>query len=93
LKNLLLAIAGATTLAQAGLPAGDDAIVWSVFVVLATMTIAGPVVYYLAGGESAHRKLDELKGWLGRNNAVVMVVLLLVIGLKLCGDGISGLSA
>ena len=39
------------------------------------------------------RKLIELKEFLEHNNAVIMAVLLLVIGVKLIGDAISGLSA
>ena len=92
-KNLILAVAGATTLAQAGLDAADDVIVWAVFVAIATSTILALVLYYLVGGESAEGKLDELKAWLGRNNAIIMAVLLLVLGVKLVGDGISGLAA
>lgn len=37
--------------------------------------------------------LDHLRGWMARNSPVVTAVLLLVIGAKLIGDGISGLSA
>jgi hypothetical protein len=40
-----------------------------VFVVIASLTIAGPVVYYLLGGEKAKTELDELKDWLRVHNA------------------------
>jgi hypothetical protein len=33
------------------------------------------------------RPLDELKGWLHRNNVTVMAVLLLMIGVALLGKG------
>ena len=33
-----------------------------------------------------------MKDWLAAHNAAIMAVLLLVIGVKLIGDGISGLS-
>ena len=36
--------------------------------------------------------LESLKAWLAANNATIMTVLLLVIGAKLIGDGISVLS-
>ena len=42
-------------------------------------------------GERAAKLLDELKAWMGAHNAAIMTVLLLVIGAKLIGDGISGL--
>jgi hypothetical protein len=35
--------------------------------------------------------LADIRTWMGRNNAVIMTVLLLVIGAKLVGDGIGGL--
>jgi hypothetical protein len=37
------------------------------------------------------RMLDDLKEWMGHHNAAIMTVLLLVIGVKLLGDGISAL--
>ena len=46
---------------------------------------------YFALGERATTLLDELKAWMGANNAAIMAVLCLVIGAKLIGDGISGL--
>jgi hypothetical protein len=36
--------------------------------------------------------LGELKDWMSGHNAAIMAVLLLVIGAKLIGDGITGLS-
>ena len=46
---------------------------------------------YFFIGERATRMLDELKNWMGQNNATIMAVILLVIGAKLLGDGISAL--
>ncbi len=51
------------------------------------------MIIYRTAGEKAQRILDAMKGWLGQNNAVMMAVLLLVIGVVLLGKGISGLSA
>ena len=46
---------------------------------------------YFALGDRATKPLDELKAWMGANNAAIMAVLCLVIAAKLIGDGISGL--
>ena len=54
--------------------------------------MAAPVVISLALGERARRILDGLQAWMSANNAVIMAVLLLVIGVKLIGDGITGLT-
>jgi Sap-like sulfolipid-1-addressing protein len=65
----------------------------AVFVLLGSVTIAGPVVYHRVGGEGAARHLDELKAWLGANNSAVMAVLLLVFGVVLISKGLAPLTA
>ena len=57
------------------------------------LTIAGPVVYYLFGGEKAKTELDALKGWLAVHNVAVMTVLFLVLGVLLIAKGIAPLTA
>ena len=42
-------------------------------------------------GERSAKVLGELKSWMAANNAVIMAVITLVIGVKILGDGISGL--
>jgi threonine/homoserine/homoserine lactone efflux protein len=92
-KNLVFIIGGATALAQFDLSAGDEAICWAVFTLIATIGVAAPMVIYLVMGDKAAATLDGLKTWMARNNTAVMAVLLLIIGVKMIGDGISGLTA
>jgi protein-S-isoprenylcysteine O-methyltransferase Ste14 len=87
-KNLIFTAAAAASVAQAGLTGGDAAIVLAVFVLLASVSIAGPVFYSLLGGDTAAESLTHLKTWLGVHNAAVMTVLLTVIGAKILGDGL-----
>src|SRR3712207_3245611 len=63
-----------------------------VFVLLGTLGPGIPVGIYVAMGDRAGRVLEDLKSWLAANNAAIMAVLGVVIGAKLLGDGISGLS-
>jgi hypothetical protein len=91
-KNLLLTVGAAAGLAQLGLSTTDVVVSLIVFVVVGSLTIAGPVVYYLLGGEKAKTKLDELKGWLALHNAAVMAVLFLVFGVDLIAKGIPSLT-
>src|SRR4051794_16444976 len=91
-KNLLLTVGAAAAVAQAGASTGDEVIAMAVFVVVATLGPGIPVGIYFAMGERAAKLLDELKAWMGLHNAAIMTVLLLVIGAKLIGDGITGLS-
>jgi len=61
-----------------------------VVVLVASLGVGLPLVAALILGERSREPLDELKDWLGQNNAVIMAILLLVIGTKLVGDAISG---
>jgi threonine/homoserine/homoserine lactone efflux protein len=92
-KNLLLTVAAAAAIAQTGISTGRQIGAYAVFVVIASIGVAAPVVIYFALGDRSARLLDELKTWLARNNAVIMSVLLLIIGVKLIGNAISGFSS
>lgn len=92
-KNLVFIIGGATVVAQLDLPSSDQAVSWAVFTLIATIGVAVPMGIYLLMGSKAAEVLDGLKTWMARNNTAVMGVLLLIIGVKLIGDAISGLAA
>jgi threonine/homoserine/homoserine lactone efflux protein len=91
-KNLLLLVAGMVGIAQAGLSTGEEAVSLVVFTLIATIGVATPVVLSFALGARAQPLLDRLKAWMAHNNAVIMAIILLVIGVKLIGDAIAGLS-
>jgi hypothetical protein len=91
-KNLLLAVGGAAAIAQTGIPGGQQAIAYAVFAVVGTLGVGAPVVLYFAMGKRSAELLGRLKDWMGHNNAVIMAVLCLVIGAKLIGDALSGLT-
>ena len=88
-KNLGLTISAAAAIGSAGLSSGDEAIVLVVYVVIASLTIAAPVLLNLVMGSKATHTLTEMKEWLTDNNATVMTVLFIVLGAKVLGDGIS----
>jgi hypothetical protein len=90
-KNLGLTLAAALTIAEGNLSGAQPWIALAVFVILASLTVAAPVLYYLAAGASAEKTLTGWKTWLTANNATVMMVLFLVLGAKLVGDGLKGL--
>ena len=91
-KNLLLVVAAATAIAQTGVDAGGQAVALAVFVVLGTLGPGLPLgIYYALGARSAH-VLEGLRQWMAAHNTAIMTVLLLVIGLKLVGNGVSGLA-
>jgi hypothetical protein len=91
-KNLALTVAAAATISQSGLSAGGDVIAVAVFVVIGSLTVAGPVVLYLLAKERAGRWLASVKDFMAAHNAVIMMVVLLVLGAKLLGNGIGTLT-
>jgi threonine/homoserine/homoserine lactone efflux protein len=92
-KNFLLAVSAATTIAHTDLPGGQQAVAYGVFAVIGSLSVGVPVVCYLAMGDRSKAMLDAVKDWMGRHNAVIISVMCLVIGVKLIGDFIAGLSA
>ena len=91
-KNLLLTVGAASAIAQTGVDAGQQAIALAVFIVVGTLGPGLPVAIYFALGSRAEHILDELKRWMAAHNAAIMAVLCLVIGAKLIGDAIGGLT-
>jgi len=91
-KNLALTLAAAASIAQAGLDATDTAIAIAVFVAIGSVTVGGAVLAYLVAHDRAVGPLATIKGFMLANNNVIMMVLLLVLGAKLLGDGAAGLS-
>ncbi len=90
-KNLTLCLTGGLLIGGAGLSGGDAAVAVVVFVVIASSSVAVPVIGYLVAQRRLVQPLDELKDWLTANNATVMAVLLLVIGVAIIGKGLAGL--
>ena len=91
-KNLLLAAGAGAALAGLGLSTTDAVVSLIVFVVLGSLTIAVPVLYYLVGGQGAKDRLDTAKDSLAFHNDAVMMVLFLVFGISLIGKGIPPLT-
>jgi len=89
-KNLALTLAAALAIAQSALGSFGSAIALALFVIVASISVAAPVVLYLVLGERAARTLGEWKEWLTDNNATLMFVLLLVFGVILIAEGING---
>lgn len=91
-KNLLLTVAAAAAIAQTGTSAGGQAIALAVFVVLGTLGPGLPLGLSIALGSRSVHLLEGLRRWMAAHNTAIMTVLLVVIGLKLVGDGIGDLA-
>ena len=87
-KNLLLAASAGLIVGSAQLTWSEISVVVVVFTVLAGCTVLIPVVAYLIASERMREPLEGLRAWLVGNNATIMAVLLLVIGVSMIGKGL-----
>ncbi|GAA1798718.1 GAP family protein [Agromyces neolithicus] len=87
-KNLLMAAGAGVVIGTSGLTGGEITLAIVVFVIIAACSVAVPVIAYLVASKRMAGPLESLRGWLVHNNATVMAVLLLVIGVVLVGKGI-----
>ncbi|GLU88275.1 GAP family protein [Agromyces sp. NBRC 114283] len=87
-KNLLMAVAAGVAIGTAGLNGGESTLAIVVFTIVAACSVAVPVIAYLVASAKMAGPLESLRHWLVHNNATVMAVLLLVIGVVVIGKGI-----
>jgi threonine/homoserine/homoserine lactone efflux protein len=92
-KNLILTVGAAASVAQLGVSTSDAVVALTVFVVIGSLGIVIPLLGSLFGGEKARVMLDGWKAWLQQNNAAVMTILLLVIGVVVLAKGLGLLTA
>lgn len=91
-KNLGLTIAAMAKVSTSGLSTAEEVGTLVVFVVIASLTVAAPVLLNVILGARAQPTLTTMKDWLAENNSTVMTVLFVVLGAKLLGDGIAVLA-
>jgi hypothetical protein len=88
-KNLAMAVAASLTIGAVSLSIGQTAAIVAVYVVIASLGVAAPLVVALALGDRADPVLTGWRTWLSRNNDLVMAVLYAVFSVVLIGNGIT----
>lgn len=92
-KNLALTLAASASISEAGLEPADTALAIVVYVALGSITVAGSVLLYLSSPKRAARPLAAVGQFMATNNATIMMVILLLLGAKLLGDGLGGVAS
>ncbi|MGP3683259.1 GAP family protein [Streptomyces sp. IBSNAI002] len=90
-KNFVLTASAAASIDEAGVHDVGLAVAVAVFVLIASCTVLGAVGIHLAGGQRAATFLDGVKQFMVTNSAVIVVLVLLLVGASVLGDGLSGL--
>ncbi|ULE34329.1 GAP family protein [Mycobacterium sp. IDR2000157661] len=90
-KVLFICAAAGLAIGTAGADSAQEwlGVVW--FVAVAGSTVALPVLGYAASGGRLDGPLTRLKGWMERQHATLVAVILVVIGLLVLYKGIHGL--
>lgn len=91
-KNLGLSAAAGVELAEADLGPAGSAVVIAFFVVLGSVVMLAAVGARLAAPAQTAGALESLRTWLAANSSTVMLVLFVVLGSKLIGDGLGTLT-
>lgn len=89
-KNIAVALAAAVVIGSAGLSTGQTVGTIVVYLVVAVLGVAAPLVVVVAMGARSTPVLESWRSWLEANNATVMAVILAVFGVVLLGRGIAG---
>lgn len=87
-KNLLLVVSAGSTIATATPMTGERIVAMAVFTIVASLGVLVPFGIYLLAGDRAAQLLEGIKAWMIANNAAIMTVLLVVLGVKMVGDGV-----
>jgi hypothetical protein len=87
-KNIAMALASALAIGAAGLSGSESAAVIAIYVVLASLGVATPLVVTLVLGDRSSSILEGWRHWLEQYNEVVMAVLYFVFAFVLIGNGI-----
>jgi Sap, sulfolipid-1-addressing protein len=90
-KNLLLAASAGVILGEARLSVGQASVVIVVFTAIATSTVVVPIVANVVAPSRTRSPFERLREWLVENNVAIMVLVLLVIGVVMIGNGIASL--
>jgi threonine/homoserine/homoserine lactone efflux protein len=90
-KNFAFMIAAVIAIAQGELTAGQKLIPVAIYVLLASVGVVAPVIWYAVAQRSAVARLAAWRDWLVGNYALLMTIVLLLFGVTLFARGIGGL--
>jgi threonine/homoserine/homoserine lactone efflux protein len=90
-KNFVLTASAATSMAEAGAHGSDLVVAVIVFVLIGSCTVIGAVVVRLVGGQWGISLLDAVRQFMVANSIAITVIVLLILGAKVLGDGLIGL--
>lgn len=90
LKNTPMGITAGAAISQLAKNPAEQSAGVMIYLVLASCTITVPVMLFLLFGNGLKKTLQTLKEWLVGNNATIMFVLFLILGIVLISKALGG---
>jgi hypothetical protein len=90
-KHVGLVVAAMAALAYMPLLAGETVLLTLLLVALSSVTIASLVLVQFFAPTQTTRHLKSIEHFLLRHNDVIIIVVLVIIGMAVLGEGLSGL--
>ena len=86
-----MAVSAGVALAESGARGGDAILGAAIFIIIGSVTVAGPVIGSLIAPAKAATALENAKAWLVEHNSTIMIVLFSVLGATKTGEGLASL--
>jgi threonine/homoserine/homoserine lactone efflux protein len=90
-KNLTLNLSAMALISEADITGGQALVALLVFVLLSSLLVGVPIVFYLVGGESVKQTLEKWRAWLAAYGNTIITVILVLLGVRMIVSGIGGL--
>ncbi|WP_431278237.1 GAP family protein [Leifsonia poae] len=90
-KALLLSAAVGLAIRGAYVPVSGAVVVITVYTVISTSAVIGLVVFALASPTRTQPQLERARIWITANSAIVTILVLVLVGVFILGNGISRL--
>lgn len=90
LKNTPMGITAGAAISQLAKNSAEQTVGIIIYLALASCTITVPVILFLLFGNGLKKTLQSLKEWLVANNATIMFVLFLILGIVLISKAFGG---
>lgn len=90
-KHFALVASATTAIVETGVHDTDLVAAVALFVLLSSGTVIGAVAAQAVGGEGARSFLDGVRRFMVANSTVMIVLLLLILGANILGDGLVAL--
>ncbi len=90
-KSILLSAAAGLSMRTQPLTVGESVVAIAVYTVISASTVGIPVIFTLAAPKKAEPRLIIVRDWIVKNNRIVTILIMVMIGFVIIGNGLTRL--